>query len=85
LTQELSAVLAAEPLAVVIDLTELTFLDSSGIRCLCLAAKEAAAVGCRLLLQNPSPAVLQVLEITGVDELLLHGGSNGAGSASLAS
>jgi anti-anti-sigma factor len=85
LAQELSAVLAAKPIGVTIDVTELSYLDSSGIRCLCLAAQEAAAVGCRLLLRNPSPTVLQVLEITGVDELLLHDGSNAANDTPLAS
>jgi anti-sigma B factor antagonist len=52
--------------SVVLDLAEITFLDSSGIRALLVARKQALASGTRLSLRRPSPAVQRVLELTAV-------------------
>lgn len=53
---------------IVIDLRELTFIDSSGIAFLLGAVKEAE--GQRLtFVPSESPAVRRVLDITGVDRL----------------
>ena len=52
--------------SVVLDLAEITFLDSSGIRALLLARRQALASGTRLSLRRPSPAVQRVLELTGI-------------------
>ncbi len=66
----------AHAATVTVDLADLSFLDSSGLRCLCNAAERAAAAGCELRVCRPTSTVLRVLEICGVDELLL-GRSNG--------
>jgi anti-sigma B factor antagonist len=66
------AVLAAIPTAytVILDLSDLTFCDSSGLT-MFLAAKEMAeAEGTTLRLRNPRPNVARVLEISGVDQVL---------------
>ena len=74
--QALTEVLDTKPMAVRIDLGEVSFLDSSGIRCLLGAAERAAAVGSQLVVRNPTPMVLRVLEICGVDQLLLADGTS---------
>ena len=72
LTPVLARIVETQPATVTIDLANLSFLDSSGIRCLCNAAEDASATGCVLRVQHATPAVLRVLEICGVDEVLLN-------------
>jgi anti-anti-sigma factor len=57
---------------VIVDLAEVSFLDSSAISRLVSAAKNAAAVGCRLTVRRPTRTVLRVLQLTGVDDALLR-------------
>jgi anti-anti-sigma factor len=52
---------------IVIDLAELTFVDSSGLGLLCEARRKAIEDGGTLVLSNPVPMVERVLEITGLD------------------
>lgn len=52
----------------VIDLAELTFIDSSGIAELLRVGRTAAERGQHFKLRQPSPAVHRVLEITGLLE-----------------
>jgi anti-anti-sigma factor len=75
LTQALAPVIDAKPVSVIIDLEQLSFLDSSGIRCLVNASKDASAVGSHLVVRHPTPMILRALQICGVDELLLYDGS----------
>ncbi|WP_250037998.1 STAS domain-containing protein [Paractinoplanes maris] len=65
----LDAAVQASPL-VVVDLTELDFLDSSGVHGLVVAHIEAQARGGRVALVNAGGAVADVLDITGVGALL---------------
>jgi anti-sigma B factor antagonist len=64
--------LAAAPAArqVVIDLTGCTFLDSSGVRTLVQAVREIPGDERRVGVVAASPAILRVLEITGVDRMV---------------
>ncbi len=55
---------------IVIDLSELTFMDSTGIRLLISADARSRADSDRLRLTRPPAAVARVLCIAGVDELL---------------
>jgi anti-sigma B factor antagonist len=58
---------------VTVDLGQLTFLDSSGLRCLLRAAQDAAALGSRLVVTNATGMVRRVIEITASErELLDH-------------
>ena len=61
---------ALESPAVTIDLTECTFLDSSGVRALTQAARDVPARGGQLAVVTNDPGILRVLEITGIDTLL---------------
>ena len=76
LTLLLGDVIGAQPVKVTIDLEKLCFLDSTGVRCLMDAARAAEAAGSRLVVRQPRGMVMQVLEICGVDRLLLDD-SNG--------
>jgi anti-anti-sigma factor len=55
--------------ALVIDMTELAYCDSSGIRALLAIHKAAAASGHGVTLRNPSAIVRRVLALTGVCEV----------------
>jgi anti-sigma B factor antagonist len=80
LAQALTEVLETKPVTVRLDLAEVSFLDSSGIRCLVGVAERATAVGGHLVVRNPTPMVLRVLELCGVDQLLLADGTDGNAS-----
>jgi anti-anti-sigma factor len=66
LAQELASLLVDEGDTVRIDLSEVTFLDSSGVRELLLANRQAVASGTQLRLANPSAQCRRVLEMSGV-------------------
>jgi anti-sigma B factor antagonist len=55
---------------VMIDMAEVEFVDSSGLRVLIEAHQEAQAADRRIQLTNPSPAVSRLLEISGIDDYL---------------
>ena len=69
LTSALLAAVRTAPV-VVVDLSELTFLDSSGVHGLVTAHHAARDAGGRLYAVAPRGMVATVLEITGVGELL---------------
>ncbi|MFF9909095.1 STAS domain-containing protein [Streptomyces sp. NPDC013457] len=50
----------------VLDLSALSFMDSSGLNVLIRAAREAREAGGDLHLAAPAPAVRRILEITGL-------------------
>ncbi|MFC8278261.1 STAS domain-containing protein [Streptomyces sp. NPDC057271] len=50
----------------VLDLSSLSFMDSSGLNVLIRAAREAREAGGDLHLAAPAPAVRRILEITGL-------------------
>ena len=54
----------------ILDLTDLTFIDSSGIQTLVRAAQRARELRCRFEVHNPRSAVRQVIELVRVGELL---------------
>jgi anti-sigma B factor antagonist len=67
----LETIVDAGAAAVSVDLAQLSFLDSKGVHCLLDAAGKAAAVGCRFVVRRPTPGVLRIFTICGVDEILL--------------
>ena len=66
--EEALATVSADP--TVIDLSECTFLDSSGVRVLASAGRELSEAGRRFAVVTSDPGLLRVLEITGVDTML---------------
>ena len=79
LSAALAEVVGMQPGRIVIDLAGVSYLDSSGVRCLLNVSKHAAAAGSEMVVCRPVGIVLRVLEICGVDALLLRG-SGGDGS-----
>ena len=61
---------AGENPRVVVDLSDVDFLASIGIRLLMLTAKSIASRGGKMALLNPIPDVQNVLEITGIPAII---------------
>jgi anti-sigma B factor antagonist len=55
---------------VVVDLTLVEFIDSSGLAALAAATCRIARRGGRLVVRGASPITLRALEITGLDQVL---------------
>jgi anti-anti-sigma factor len=53
---------------IVIDLTDTSFLDSSGLRALISAQQLFAAPSAAMRLSHPSPPVMRLLDITGLTD-----------------
>lgn len=58
---------AASPSALIVDLSKVTFLDSSGLGVLSATAHRAASLGCAFSIAEPSPTVTRMLAITALD------------------
>lgn len=68
--------LAALVGGVVVDLTDVSFVDSRAIALLIAEHKRRVAAGERLLITGSSPMALRIFEVTGVDQVLnLNGDS----------
>ena len=71
--EELTSVLVSaldRAMVVVVDLAEVRFLDSSGLHALIVGHHAALERGARLYAVNATGVVHQVLDVTGVGELL---------------
>jgi len=55
---------------IVVDLSEVTFIASIGIRLLLTSARAQATRGGKVILAAAQPMVLKVLEAAGVDQLI---------------
>ncbi|MGI8330513.1 STAS domain-containing protein [Actinomadura scrupuli] len=70
LDEQLEEVVARRGLPhVALDLSRLSFCDSSGLSALIGARKRVHAAGGELLLLNPRPRLIELLRITGLDRL----------------
>jgi len=65
-----AAYCADDKARVIVDLSEVNFLASIGIRLLTMTAKSVASRGGKMVLLNPIPEVQQVLEITGIPAII---------------
>jgi anti-anti-sigma factor len=63
-------VIAGAKKKVIVDLTDVSFMASLGIRTLILGAKAMANKGGKMVLLNPQPNVQKVLETTGVNTVI---------------
>src|SRR5215510_10097472 len=61
---------AGDGVRVIVDLTDVDFLASIGIRLLTLTAKSVTSRGGKMVLLNPTPEVERVLEITGIPAII---------------
>ncbi len=69
LSEALSTALGARR-PVVVDLADLTFIDSTGIAVLLEARRGAKESGVSLVVRSPNRPVLKALRLTGVDRIL---------------
>jgi anti-anti-sigma factor len=56
--------------SVVLDLSQISFLDSSGLRALVAGNEALRARDADLVLRGPSPNIRRILEVTGMGELI---------------
>ena len=68
--EELRRVEASSPATVVVDLSKLTFLDSTGLRCIVTADERAREAGRRMVIVRGPDAVQRVFAITRLEERL---------------
>ena len=68
--EELRRVEANAPATLVVDLSKLTFLDSTGLRCIVTADERARAEGRRIVIVRGPDAVQRVFTITKLDDRL---------------
>ena len=61
---------AEDKARMIVDLSEVDFLSSIGVRLLMLTAKSIGCRGGKMVLLNPIPEVLHVLEITGIPAVM---------------
>jgi anti-sigma B factor antagonist len=69
-TDALTRVESEEPELLVIDLSRLSFLDSSGMAAIAAASIRAREVGRRFAIVMPPPGVRQSIELSGLDEVI---------------
>jgi len=67
--ERLTAVIESNGDDVVVDLADVSFMDSSGLVVLVEAHQKLESASRKLLIARPSPAVTRVLEVTGLDRL----------------
>ena len=68
--EELRRIEASSPATVVVDLSKLTFLDSTGLRCIVTADERARDEGRRMVVVRGPDAVQRVFTITRLEERL---------------
>ena len=61
---------AGDKVRVIVDLSEVNFLASIGIRLLMLTAKSVTRRGGKMVIVNPIPDVQHVLEVTGIPAII---------------
>ncbi|MBP5289777.1 MAG: STAS domain-containing protein [Clostridia bacterium] len=61
---------AAAPRRLVLDLSGTEFMDSSGLGLILGRYRKAREAGCELVLLRPTPAILRILRLAGVDGML---------------
>ena len=69
LRQELATAAHARRSRVIVDLTDVTFMDSTGLNALVFARREANAGGGEIQLVGACRLILKILRITGLDQI----------------
>jgi anti-anti-sigma factor len=72
LVRTLDAVDEQVTTSVVVDLDEVTFIDSSGLQTLLLGHDELAERGIDLIVRNPQPQAVRLFTITCTEDILLE-------------
>ena len=62
--------LDSEPVAISLDLSGVTFVDSTGLNVFVSAHRRATSTGCSFALRAPRRAVLRTIRLTGIDQFI---------------
>jgi len=57
------------PRHIILDFTDLTYIDSAGLGLLTLAHRKLSAISSRLVIANPQSAVRDILLLTNIDKM----------------
>lgn len=77
------ALIASGDVRQLLDLAEVVYISSAGLRSLLVVAKQIKAAGGGLVLCCLTPMVREVMEISGFDKILVLAADRAAGLASL--
>jgi anti-sigma B factor antagonist len=66
----LGAEAAKKPRLLLVDMSELAFIDSSALHEIVRVHRRLRADGCLLAIVSPSPAVARVLQLSALDQLI---------------
>lgn len=69
LKEQLHELIDAQKGVIVLDLSDVAFIDSSGLGALILSYRAAQERGIDLKVSSPRPQVLKVMQITGLDRV----------------
>lgn len=67
--QRLVQAVTPGPASVVVDMTQLTYMSSAGLRALLVAAKKAKPAGSRIVLAAMAPTIREVFDMSGFSTL----------------
>ncbi len=82
LRELLARIFADEPPeSVVVDLSDLGYLDSTGLSVFVTVQKRAKAAGIDFRLSNPNPSVRRLFQITALDQFFTLEGGTASGAA----
>jgi anti-anti-sigma factor len=70
LLRELEKASAKRPARIVLDLAGLSFMDVSGLRAILDTARTVRREGGSLIISNPMPHIVRLLELTAIDQSL---------------
>jgi anti-anti-sigma factor len=68
--KEILALMVDGVSSVTVDLSELDYISSAGLRVLLVSAKAAKSKGGKVVLLTPKPPIMEVLTISGFDKIL---------------
>ncbi len=75
--ERLDGIIEADaPVCFGLDLSGVTFCDSSGLGLVMGRMRKCQTMGCNMVIKNPSDAARKILEIAGMDKILKIEGSN---------
>ena len=68
--KELAGLLENGVTSVTVDLSDLDYISSAGLRVLLVTAKTAKSLGGKVVLSAPKPSILDVIKISGFDRII---------------
>ncbi|NLG50186.1 MAG: STAS domain-containing protein [Chloroflexi bacterium] len=69
LERDLLALHEQQPGMLIVDLSDVTYISSSGLRVLLMAHRRQQCQGGQLFLRNPSPKIMHIMTLCGFDQV----------------